>query len=154
MCSKKLVETRIDEFKEKALKSDAEYLMHGDKPTKAFFDKYKNRSEIHIIKNLKNEHGDEVNDIRNILRVAETFYKNLFSGGPVQQNIVDLFLREISPNLECQRFIDDLLMPITDDELKDVIFKFLLGKSPGPDGFSIEFYRGTITNRFVSALPH
>ena len=32
-------------------------------------------------------------------------------------------------------------MPISDDELKDIIFKFLLGKSPGPDGFSIEFYR-------------
>ena len=94
-----------------------------------------------MIKSLKNNLGHEVHDINGILRVAETYYKDLFSGGPIHQNIADLFLREISPNEDCQQYIDDLLMPISEDELKDVIFKFLLGKSPGPDGLSIEFYR-------------
>ena len=96
---KNLVKTRIKDIKEQMLKSDAQYLMHGDQPTKAFFDKFKNRSEIHTIKSLKNDNGVEVHDIRNILHVAENFYKNLFSGGPIDQNIVELFLREISPLL-------------------------------------------------------
>ena len=138
---KHMVNTRIKEIKETILKSDAHYLMHGDKPTKRFFDKFKNRSEMHPITSLKNEAGEEVFRIDEILQVAENYYKNLFSGGDIDQSVVDLFLSVIEPKESCQRLMLALLLPIQDDEIWEVIMYLKKLKAPGPDGFSIEFYR-------------
>ena len=79
-----VVKTRIQEVKEKILQGKAEYLMHGDKPTKSFFDKFKNRRENKGITCLKNEQGVEVHKINDILRVAENYFKNLFSGQSIR----------------------------------------------------------------------
>ena len=138
---KHLVTTKIKEIKETILKSDAEYLMHGDKPTKSFFDKFKNRTEMHKITSLRNEMGSEVHDIHDILRVAENFYRQIFSGGEIHQDIVNLFLRDISPNESNHLLMTALLLPITNEEIWEVIIHFKLARSPGPDGLSIEFYR-------------
>ena len=77
---KTILEARIKSIKEKLFKDDAKYLMHGDKPTKSFFDKYKNKSEHKYIRTLKNDQGEKVKDIDGILKVAEKFYRELFSG--------------------------------------------------------------------------
>ena len=42
---KHVVGLRITATKERIFKSDAQFLMNGDKPTKAFFDRFRNRSE-------------------------------------------------------------------------------------------------------------
>ena len=138
---KHVVNLRIKETKERILKSDAHYLMHGDKPTKKFFDEFRNRSEAHSIRALKNDMGVEVTDIKDILHIAENFYKGLFSSQDIQQNEADVFLAGISVNQSCTNLMNSLLLPISDDEIKDVINNLKNGKSPGPDGLSIEFYK-------------
>ena len=136
-----VVKTRIQEVKEKILQGKAEYLMHGDKPTKSFFDKFKNRRENKGITCLKNEQGVEVHKINDILRVAENYFKNLFSGQSIRQEIVDLFLSGIFPKSSWVKLMEILLLPIEDEEIKDVIYGFLNDRCPGPDGLSIEFYK-------------
>ena len=136
-----IVKARIREVKDKILQGKAEYLMHGDKPTKSFFDKFRNRVENHGIRTLKNRHGLEVHKMNDILRVAECYYKDLFSGNDIQQRVADLFLAGIVPNPSLNALMWSLLLPIEDDEIRDVIYSFNNLRSPGPDGLSIEFYK-------------
>ena len=42
---KEMVNERIKSTKERVFRDSAQYLMHGDKPTKCFFDKYKNKRD-------------------------------------------------------------------------------------------------------------
>ena len=74
---KHINDSKITDIKEKLFKENAVYLMHGDKPTKAFFDKYKNKSKQNYIKSLKNEKGEVKEDISGMLKIAERFYTNL-----------------------------------------------------------------------------
>ena len=117
--------------------------MHGDQPTKAFFDKFKNKTKQNYISALKNESGDRVTDIVGILRIAEKYARDLYSGqnSPIEQSIMDFFLDYVIPNDDCTELFRDLMAPITIEELWDAIKSFLNGKTPGPDGLSIEFYK-------------
>jgi len=111
---KRVNDAKIVDIKEKLFKEDAMYLMHGDKPTKAFFDKYKNKSKQNYIKGLKNENGELMTDISGMLRIAENFYSNLCSGhnSPIQQSVIDFFLNYIGPNQDCKDLMKDLMSPI------------------------------------------
>ena len=92
---KHINDSKITDIKEKLFKENAVYLMHGDKPTKAFFDKYKNKSKQNYIKSLKNEKGEVKEDISGMLKIAERFYTNLCSGNSstIQQSVIDFFLK-------------------------------------------------------------
>ena len=71
--------------------------MQGEKPVKAFFDKFRNKTENKPISSLKNSEGREVFDIKQILNVAEEYYKKLFRTRDFRQSIVDLFLKTNRP---------------------------------------------------------
>ena len=117
--------------------------MHGDQPTKAFFDKFKNKSKQNYITALQNEFGDKVTDIKGILGIAEKYTKVLYSGqnSSIEQSVMHFFLDYVSPDDECVGLFRDLMLPITLEELWDAIKTFLNSKTPGPDGISIEFYK-------------
>ena len=54
---------------------------------------------------------------------------------------IDKFLEKYNfPKLN-QEEIEDLNRPITSTEIKTVIRNLLANKSPGPDGFTAEFYQ-------------
>ena len=54
---------------------------------------------------------------------------------------MDKFLEKYNfPKLN-QEEIEDLNRPITSTEIKTVIRNLLANKSPGPDGFTAEFYQ-------------
>ena len=140
---KQIIDDRIKSIKEKLFKEDARYLMRGDQPTKAFFDKFKNKRKQNYIKALKNQSGDRVTDISGILRIAEEYANNLYSGrhSSLDQSMMDFFLDYVTPNDECIELFRELMAPISEGELWDAIKSFLNGKTPGPDGLSIEFYK-------------
>ena len=71
---------KIKHIKEKIFKEEAEYLAIGDKPTKAFFDKYKNKSSGVHIKELLNKDGVKISDVKGMLGIAHSFYKGIYIG--------------------------------------------------------------------------
>ena len=116
--------------------------MKGDKPTKSFFDQFKCRKEYISINSLIDIQGREVFDIKEIIGVAEKYFKELFSGqDDVQQSIIDFFLQRITPNENCIVMMRNLMNLISDEEIKEAIFSFINNRAPGPDGLSIEFYK-------------
>ena len=112
---KQIANAKIKSIKERIFKEDAKYLMRGDQPTKAFFDKFKNRKKQNYISALKNEYGNRVTDIRDMLKIAEDYYKEIYSGqnSPIQQSAMDFFLNYITPNDACTDMFRDLMRVIT-----------------------------------------
>ena len=138
---KELVDSKIKSAKERIFKRDAQYLMQGEKPVKAFFDKFKNKRENQQILSLINDDGVEVFDMKSILRVAESYYKKLFSPREVRQVVINLFLNNLTPESANDSFMSRLMEPFSLQEIWDAIVSFFNGRSPGPDGMSIEFYK-------------
>ncbi len=80
-----------------------------------------------------------VSDVDGVLDVIRSFYKNLYSNAnkkdmnELQQFIEKLDVPMVSNNFSCSQ-------QVTENDVLDAIKKLNPGKSPGPDGFSPDFY--------------
>ncbi|KAL6088019.1 hypothetical protein STEG23_035602 [Scotinomys teguina] len=98
------------------------------------------RESIQINK-IRNEIGDITTDNEEIQRIIRSYFKNLYSTKLKNLKEMDKFLdRYHIPKLD-QDQIDNLNRPITPEEIETVIKSLPTKKSPGPDGFSVEFYQ-------------
>ncbi|KAL6088664.1 hypothetical protein STEG23_010198 [Scotinomys teguina] len=98
------------------------------------------RESIQINK-IRNEIGDITTDNEEIQRIIRTYFKNLYSTKLENLEEMDKFLdRYHIPKLD-QDQTDNLNRPITPEEIETVIKSLPTKKSPGPDGFSVEFYQ-------------
>ena len=70
--------------------------MHGEKPVKSFFDKFRNKKEHKPIRCLKNDNSQDVFDTQGILKIVEKFYINLFTPREIRQSVVNLFFEHYS----------------------------------------------------------
>ncbi|KAL6044648.1 hypothetical protein STEG23_032909 [Scotinomys teguina] len=79
--------------------------------------------------------------IPNFLRIRHTAFQNLYSTKLENLEEMEKFLdRYHMPKLD-QDQLDNLHRPITPEEIETVIKSLPTKKSPGPDGFSVEFYQ-------------
>ncbi|KAL6039359.1 hypothetical protein STEG23_029019 [Scotinomys teguina] len=98
------------------------------------------RESIQINK-IRNEIGDITTDNEEILRIIRSYFKKLYSTKLENLEEMDKFLdRYHIPKLD-QDQVDNLNRPITPEEIETVIKSLPTKKSPGPDGFSAEFYQ-------------
>ncbi|KAL6032402.1 hypothetical protein STEG23_032242, partial [Scotinomys teguina] len=98
------------------------------------------RESIQINK-IRNEIGDITTDNEEIQRIIRSYFKNLYYTKLENLEEMDKFLdRYHIPKLD-QDQIDNLNRPITPEEIETVIKSLPTKKSPGPDGFSVEFYQ-------------
>ncbi|KAL6087104.1 hypothetical protein STEG23_036794 [Scotinomys teguina] len=98
------------------------------------------RKSIQINK-IRNEIGDITTDNEESQRIIKSYFKNLYSTKLENLEEMDKFLdRYHIPKLD-QDQIDNLNRPITPEEIETVIKSLPTKKSPGPDGFSVEFYQ-------------
>ncbi|KAL6082836.1 hypothetical protein STEG23_030388 [Scotinomys teguina] len=97
------------------------------------------RESIQINK-IRNEIGDITTDNEEIQRIIRSYFKNLYSTKLENLEKMDEFMdRYHIPKLD-QDQIDNMNRPITLEEIETVIKSLPTKKSPGPDGFSAEFY--------------
>ena len=138
----KLSAKQLKMAKEKILKQNADKYFFGDRPTKEFFEIFKRKTDpsSKLIFEMKNKDGITKVDSHEILEIGRKFYQNLFSEKDFQPNQVlenNFFenLRSVPPE-----YLSMISMRITIEELWDIIKSFKVGKTPGADGLSIEFY--------------
>ena len=77
-----------------------------------------------------------------MLKIAANFFEQLYTAEVVDDQMVNFFLENVQPiaaNSQC--IYDDFCREFSLEELWDAIVSFLNGKSPGPDGITIEFYK-------------
>ena len=102
----------------------------------------------------ENKDGHIYTDIENIIRIATNFYKNLYTSEKVNEKVQHNLLRNIKTKLSKEQK-SNLDKPITTEEVFDAIKKLPTGKSPGLDGFPVEFYKeywGKIGDLFMAYL--
>lgn len=91
---------------------------------------------------LNNPEGERVSSFKNLADLGVNHFKSLFCapGGATLAEITQL--ARVFPRFVEENNNASLLEDVTVEELKEVLHSFQHDKSPGPDGWPIEFYVG------------
>ena len=122
----------------------------------AFYSKLENQKKASARINQLGEKkdGEIYTDKENILRIATKYYKDLYTSEKVNEKIQSKLLGNVKTKLS-KEAKTNLDKPITEEEVINAIKRLPLGKSPGLDGFPVEFYKeywDKIKNLFMAYL--
>ena len=121
------------------VRSRIHWLEEGEKPTRFFFQLEKERAAKHVINSVFNSQVVEVSSRPAIEQAHVDFYTQLFAAEPVdlfsQRQLFSNLTVKLS-NLEHDSCKGSISLP----EISAAAQSLSLNKSPGPDGFTLEFY--------------
>ena len=109
-----------------------------DKPLARLIKKQRDKNQINKI---RNENAEMTTDNTEIQRIIRDYYQQLHANKMDNFEEINKFLQKYNfPKLN-QEEIENLNRPITSMEIKTVVRNLPANKSPGPDGFTAEFYK-------------
>ena len=101
----------------------------------------KKKRERAQIDKIRNEKGEVTTDDTEIQRIIRDYYRQSYANKLDNLEEMDKFLERYNlPRLN-QEEIENMNRAITSTEIETVIKKLPTNKSPGPDGFTGEFYQ-------------
>ena len=109
-----------------------------NKPLSRLIKKKRERTQINTI---RNERGETTTDTTKIQRIVRNYYEELYARKFENLDEMDTFLKKYNLLKLNEEEAESLNRPVMPDEIEPVIKKLLKHKSPGPDGFTGEFYR-------------
>ena len=138
---KRLYDIRQKKLEGVMLRSRCRYEDMGEKPTNYFLNLESRNYTSKLISKLVNENGEEYTDTKDILKYQKQYYKNLYSES---LNVDDKPISEIiGENPNKLSYLDSLKLEgeITYNELMNALKNMKNAKSPGNDGFTVEFFK-------------
>ena len=122
------------------LKSWAIWLECGDENTKFFHAYARGRRAENTIWCLRDGAGLEHFDFDGKARCGVNHFENLFRA-PALASITEVIrVAQMFPRFAEEEENRRLMRPVDEEELKEVLGSFQKDKSPGPDGWTIEFF--------------
>ena len=109
-----------------------------DKPLARLMKKKREKTRTNRI---WNEKGEVTTDTAEIQRIMKDYYKQLYANKMDNLEETDKFLVKHNLPWLNQEETENINRPITLTEIETVIKKLPTNKSPGPDGFTGEFYQ-------------
>lgn len=117
-------------------KSRVQWLHLGDCNSGFFFNSCKNRWNLNKILSISDDSGAVYDNHKDIAEVAVNHFKNLIgTENPVLPFLDDLNVPQLSPSQA-----EYLARPFTSGDILDTLKSMPKNKSPGPDGFTSEFF--------------
>ena len=131
-------------------RSKCRWVEKGERPTKYFFNLERRNYNKKTISELRMEDETIIKNETQVLDAIENYFNDLYTSvSSATQAEYDSFIQELSlPKLSDEER-QELEGPLTYDECKQVLETFQNDKSPGEDGFTVEFY-----NFFFELLGH
>ena len=122
------------------IRSRAEWLEDGERPTRYFFQLQSSNAQKSHVSSIYDSSGVEVFSQEEIEQAHVDFYSSLFSNEPIDFDSQDDLLSSLSHQLlPHQSSLCEGAMTI--DEISFAVKNMNTNKSHGPDGLSVEFYR-------------
>ena len=134
-------EKEMKETIEKINKSKSWFFEKINKIDKALARLIKKKSEKTQINRIRNEKGEVTTNTAEIQRFMRDYYKQLYVNKMDNLEEMDKFLEMHNVPRLNQEQIENMNRPITSTEIETVIKNLPTNKSPGPDGFTGEFYQ-------------
>ena len=114
-----ILQYQKDKLRGSQIRSKAQILEEGEKPSKFFLRKELFRGKKKIIREIINMQGEHCTSTDTILGAFTDFYKNLFSGDETENDVVTDLLKDI-PKITVQD-AERLGLPVTLYEIKDAL---------------------------------
>ena len=121
------------------IRSKAQWISHGEKATRYFCNLEKRNFLNKTVGFLDRGNGHIISEQENILKEVQQFYEKLYSHNPVQDLDLDHLKNEVV--MLDHEATDSLEDEISLDEVEQALANMKNDKSPGPDGFTAEFYK-------------
>ena len=109
-----------------------------DKPLARLIKKQREKNQINTI---RNENGKITTDNTEIQKITRDYCQQLYANKMDNLEEMDKFLEKYNFPKQNQEETENLNRPITSTEIETVIRNLPANKSPGPDGFTAEFYK-------------
>ena len=122
------------------IRSKAEIIEQDEKGTKYFLNLEKRNAKLKNITKLQVETGAIITDSDRILKEQGKFYKKLYTPAEAEPDFEHLYLNENIPKIT-KASKEQCDLPITLEECKKALNNMKINKTPGTDGFPVEFYR-------------
>ncbi|WP_419584615.1 hypothetical protein, partial [Thiolapillus sp.] len=134
-----LVALREKKMEGVLLRSRARWIAEGEKITKYFCELEKRNYVSKQMIKLTANNGEEIHEVKDIIKEVKTFYERLYSDRQVEECEISDLVGDI-PTLTLQEKTS-LEGKITLDEASAALKNMKNNKSPGSDGFTVEFFK-------------
>ena len=138
--NKKVTLRKMYEYSKQGLRvrSRAEWIEEGEDNVQYFEQLLKSNKKKTVIRELYNKENNIVTDKNVILNIIKDFYENLYSKHKLTIDNGSPFFKSI-PTL-CEESKESCEGKVTKEECFNVLKEMKINKSPGNDGFTVEFY--------------
>ena len=133
------------------LKSRHKFYEHGDKASKLLASQARHFTSSRLIPQIKSPTGTMLTNLKDINDHFSVFYASLYSSECQDSTVlIDSFFENITLTPVDEQLNSKLENPLTLSEIAGAITAMQSGKSPGPDGFCVKFYK--ISSSLLSPL--